>query len=393
MTDDPSAGGIARPSPALHTMTMPDDTATFPRLLAEPRIWRPKRVIVTRSAAAAPHTAEILRRCDALGVTDVTVLAGDRITGLGEGSDREVYARAKSTLAVVVAPPSALRPSPIPPSADWRLDLARGCPGHCQYCYLAGSLSRPTGDPGVRQPRRRARAGIPGTHAGSGERDQRDESSGATEGTTFELSCYTDPLGIQAVTGSLSEAIARVGRGDCGEGVGLRFTTKYDDVADLVGLPHGGRTRARFSLNAEAVSRRHEAGTATVPARLGALRALATDGYPVGLVVAPIMPVEGWREGYARLLDQVGEALDGVAGVDLTVELITHRFTPGSSEVLRGWYPKSTLEMDPERRSQKRSKFGGVKHVYDRSTMAELRGWFESAIAARLPEARILYWT
>ena len=46
-------------------------------------------------------------------------------------------------MAVVVAPPSTIKPQPIPPSADWRIDLAEGCPGHCQYCYLAGSLSGP----------------------------------------------------------------------------------------------------------------------------------------------------------------------------------------------------------------------------------------------------------
>jgi spore photoproduct lyase len=41
---------------------------------------------------------------------------------------------------VVVASASKRRPQPIPPSADWRFDLAEGCPAHCQYCYLAGSL-------------------------------------------------------------------------------------------------------------------------------------------------------------------------------------------------------------------------------------------------------------
>ena len=42
-----------------------------------------------------------------------------------------------------VAPPTKLRLQPIPPSADWRFDLAEGCPAHCQYCYLAGSLQGP----------------------------------------------------------------------------------------------------------------------------------------------------------------------------------------------------------------------------------------------------------
>ncbi|WP_375388842.1 spore photoproduct lyase family protein, partial [uncultured Amnibacterium sp.] len=112
------------------------------RLPAAPRLWIPRHVLVTRAAAERPHTAEILRRAAALGIDDVVLLRGDRLPTAPKGeTEREAYARAKATMAVVVAPPSALAPQPIPPSADWRLDLARGCPAHCQYCYLAGSLS------------------------------------------------------------------------------------------------------------------------------------------------------------------------------------------------------------------------------------------------------------
>jgi spore photoproduct lyase len=75
-------------------------------------------------------------------VTDVEFLSSDRLTGLRvRDDDRATYARAKSTLAVVVSPPSKRKLQPIPPSADWRVDLAEGCPAHCQYCYLAGSLT------------------------------------------------------------------------------------------------------------------------------------------------------------------------------------------------------------------------------------------------------------
>ena len=45
--------------------------------------------------------------------------------------------------AIVVSPPSRRKLQPIAPSADWRFDLAEGCPAHCQYCYLAGSLKGP----------------------------------------------------------------------------------------------------------------------------------------------------------------------------------------------------------------------------------------------------------
>jgi spore photoproduct lyase len=369
-------------------MVMP--TTTLPRPATSSRLWIPKRVLVTRSAAEQPYAAEILRRCEAVGVHSIELLSGDRLTGLSAGTEREAYARAKSTLAVVVAPPSVCKPQPIPPSADWRIDLARGCPAHCQYCYLAGSLAGP--------PVTRVYANLDevlsgiGTHAGRGTVTSGTAARGH-EGTTFELSCYTDPLGIEHLTGALGTAISRVSAGAYGPDVSLRFTTKFATLADLPTLDHGGRTRVRFSVNAAAVARRFEGGTSPTPDRLTALRTLALAGYPVGLTIAPVMPVPGYAAEYGTLLDQVATALDDVDDLDLTAEIITHRFTPASKDVLLSWYPQTKLEMEEDQRSQKRSKFGGVKYVYPRPVMTELREWFATALAERLPAARLLYWT
>jgi spore photoproduct lyase len=175
--------------------------------------------------------------------------------------------------------------------------------------------------------------------------------------------------------------------------VQLRFTTKFDAVGPLLGLDHGRRTRVRFSVNAAPVAARFEGGTARLPARLAAMRRVALAGYPVGLTVAPIMPVEGWRERYDELLADAAAALEGVPGLDLTAELITHRFTPGSKDVLLGWYPGTSLEMDEASRSRKTTKFGSLKYVYTPGTMRELRAHLERGIAERLPGARVLYWT
>ncbi len=114
-------------------------------------------------------------------------------------------------------------------------------------------------------------------------------------------------------------------------------------------------------------------------------------GYPVGLAIAPIMPIEDWELHYTRLLDSISEALD--FDCDLTFELISHRFTPGSKEVLQTWYPQSKLDMDEETRTVKRNKFGGTKYVYDSDTMKTLRRFFEGEITKRFPQGRILYWT
>ena len=148
-----------------------------------------------------------------------------------------------------------------------------------------------------------------------------------------------------------------------------------------------------FSVNALPITTRMEGGTSSLEDRLAALRRLALDGYPVGLTIAPIMPMEGWREHYEHLLRLVERAVAGVVGLDLTAELITHRFTPGSKEVLLGWYPRTRLEMDEARRSRKYNRFGAVKYVYPREVMAELRSWFEAELERRLPSGQILYWT
>jgi spore photoproduct lyase len=378
---------LAPPAPKARAVVAPVPApASAP---AGPRLWAPKRVLVTRAALGWEHGRGVAERAVALGA-EVVELASDRLPSLDGGGDaRTIYREAKSTLAVVVASESKRRPKPIPPSADWRFDLAEGCPAHCQYCYLAGSLKG--------APLTRVYANLPeildglAPCLGEGTVTSR-QAARAAEGTTFEASCYTDPLGIEHLTGSLAEAIRHFGAWDVAP-VQLRFTTKFDGVGPLLGLDHRRRTRARFSVNAAPLASRFEGGTARLPARLVAMRQLALAGYPVGLTVAPIMPVEGWRERYDALFADVAEALEGVADLDLTAELITHRFTPGSKEVLTGWYPGTSLEMDEARRSRKLTKFGSTKYVYPAAIMRELRGGLERLLADRLPAARVLYWT
>lgn len=322
--------------------------------------------------------------CAAAGL-DVVELPSDRLGLAFPDDEKQAYALAKFTLAIAVCPPSKRRLQPIAPSADWRVDLAEGCPAHCAYCYLAGSLKGP--------PVTRAWANLPELEAAVAERlgqgtiTSRSRTR-AHEGTTYEASCYTDPLGIEHLTGSLARLIEWFGGWEAE--AELRFTSKFAAVEPLLGLDHGGRVRMRTSVN-PAAYHRFEGGTARVADRLAGLRRMAEAGYKVGLTVAPIIAADGWRDAYAGLFAAAGATLAGVE--DVTVELITHRFTENSRVVLTSWYPGSSLRMDGEGRTEKRTKFGGVKHVYDKATMADLRAFMEARVAADLPGARVLYWT
>ncbi len=368
------------------------------RQSGSPKLWMPRRVVITPDALNEPFGQAMYERITAQGLS-VEILKNNRITGLRGADERETYRIAKNTLAIVNAPPSAMRLQPIPPSADWQMNLAEGCPAHCQYCYLAGSLSGP--------PVVRAYANLPKmlehTAAYEGTYPPNKTWQGSSlEGsrpTSFEVSCYTDVLGIEHLTGSLAECIRYYGTRELGQ---LRFVTKYDQVDSLLTLPHNGHTRARFSLNADLIARRMEGGTASIDARLQALRKLALPveqgggGYPVGVVLAPIMPIPDWQAHYTDLLDRIAAALDfpqNVGPVDLTVEMISHRFTPGSKDVLMQWYPNTSLEMDETVRAEKRNKFGGTKYVYKPTDMQEMKAFFYAEWRKRFPNAPILYWT
>ena len=358
---------------------MPSDVLEAPAR-AHP-LWKPKRLLITPSAFGWPQGEAMAERAAALGA-EVVRLKADRLSGLPD-----TYRDAKTTMAVVVASPSRRKPQPIPPSADWRFDLAEGCPAHCSYCYLAGSLAGP--------PIIRAYANLPEILAalppllGQGAVTSRNAAR-AAEGTTYEGSCYTDPLGIEHITGSLAETIRFFGNWEAE--AQLRFTTKYDGIGPLLDLPHRRRTRIRFSINARGAER-FEGGAPRVRNRLHAMRQAAMAGYRIGLTVAPILNLPDWREAYDALLADCAAALQGAADPDLTVELITHRFTEGSREVLQGWYPGSELEMDPEQRSRKLTKFGSAKYVFPKALMGDLRRELEASVARHLPGARVLYFT
>ena len=360
---------------------------TDERTTPAPRTWTPKRVLLTLSAARYPAGCEIARRAAEKGA-QVIELKNDRLTNVVDGADpRSDYAQAKATLAIVVASEAKRRLQPIAPSADWRFDLAEGCPAHCQYCYLAGSLAGP--------PITRVYANVDdilcGLPAYLGKGAVTSASAARTaEGTTYECSCYTDPVALEHLTGSLTKSVRFFGAWDAP--VQLRFTTKFGAIEPLIGLAHKKRTRVRMSVNAPALIK-FDGGTDPLEVRLAALAQLARDGYPVGLTIAPIQPVENWPAEYDALCKMAADRLGGIANLDLTIELITHRFTPKSKGVLQGWYPGSRLEMDESQRARKFTKFGSVKLVYPAAVMKEMRAAISDAIANGLPMAKVLYWT
>lgn len=177
----------------------------------------------------------------------------NRITNLPGETEVEQYKIAKRTLVVGLRKTLTFDQSK--PSADYAIPIATGCMGHCHYCYLQTTLgSKPyirvyvnTGDI------------IDAAKKYIGER--------APEITTFEGACTSDPLGLEHITGSLTELIEFMAEEPLGR---LRFVTKYQHVEPLLGLKHNGHTRVRFSVNADYVIKNFEPATSRFEERIEA---------------------------------------------------------------------------------------------------------------------------
>lgn len=308
-----------------------------------------------------------------------------RVLGRGQRPDvpgdnpTQVYRESKDTLVVRVRKEKDF--ASCKPSAHYQLPLTTSCPGLCEYCYLQTRLGA--------RPYVRVYANIEEILAEAGHHIAAREP----DVTVFEGAATSDPLAVEHITGSLRRSIEFFGGIDRAR---FRFVTKFSDVAPILGANHRGRTTVRFSVNANRVIRLYEHNTAGLEERLEALLLARQDGYPVGVMIGPVITFEGWQEAYRDLMEQLGGLLDvrnepSGAPPALPIEIITHRFTTRARASILEVFPGSSLPMDESERRLVHGQFGYTKFVYPKETMEQVREFFEREVQHALPFARIDY--
>ena len=336
----------------------------------------------------------------------------NRVTGLPGGTPAQAYLEAKRTLVVGVR--RGLSFASCRPSAHYQLPLVTSCPGLCEYCYLQTTLGR---RPYVRvyvnldEIFSRARelveaavSGGAGGAVGSGTGDGVGARAGGRGGpVSFEAAAVGDPVPVEPLTGALARAVEFFAGL---ENARFRFVTKFPSVEGLLGLDHRGHTRVRVTVNTERVIGAYDHGTPGLATRLDTLAHLARAGYPVGLMVAPVMPEGNWKTEYEDLFRRLAETLPagpargrpgadgGLDGADSateeacpTIEVVTHRFTESARRVIRERHPGTTLPMGEEGRQHKLGQFGYFKYVYPPALRAEVEELFQRLAGRHLPGA------
>jgi len=83
------------------------------------------------------------------------------------------------------------------------------------------------------------------------------------------------------------------------------FVTKSDKIEHLLQQSTHDQVIVSFSLNAEKVAERWEKLAPAVPQRIEAARRLTEARFTVRLRIDPLIPVPGWEEKYAKLLEDI----------------------------------------------------------------------------------------
>lgn len=154
----------------------------------------------------------------------------------------------------------------------------------------------------------------------------------------FEIGSNSDLLLENAVTANLPWTIETFAANAKGK---LTFPTKFDAVAPLLPLEHKQKTIFRMSVNPRQIIRKAELGTSPLEARIRALNEMCEAGYPVGILIAPVILVPEWKTLYHELICELADTLSKKVKASAFLEIIFMTYSFVQNAINREALPNS----------------------------------------------------
>ncbi len=136
---------------------------------------------------------------------------------------------------------------------------------------------------------------------------------------TFEIGSNSDLILENTITNNLVWTIDNFKNTKKGK---LTFPTKFDMVNDLLNLDHKGKVIVRVSVNPEEIINKVEFGTSRLQGRINAINKLKDAGYEIGILIAPVIFVDNWKELYLELIKKLEQELSEKVKKDVFFEII-----------------------------------------------------------------------
>lgn len=162
------------------------------------------------------------------------------------------------------------------------------------------------------------------------------------------------------------------------------FATKLVN-RDLLDYDPRGRTRVRFSLMPETVSKVVDVRTSPVSDRIAAVNDFVEAGYEVHVNFSPVIVHERWEPEWRALFAEIDATLSDRAKAQLKCEIIMLTHNEGLHETNLAWHPKAEeLLWRPDLQEAKWSQ-SGMRNLryrvsWKRKWLDQLLSWKDAAI-------------
>lgn len=206
----------------------------------------------------------------------------------------------------------------------------------------------------------------------------------AKKDLTFEIGSNSDLVLENTITGNLEWTIEQFGKSSRGF---ITFPTKFDMVDPLLGLEHNGRTIMRMSVNPEQIIRQVEFGTSPLNNRISALNRMCEAGYKTGILIAPVILVDGWKELYEELIDKLSKNLSDKVRKESFIEVIFMTYSYVHRAINADAFPNAVNLYDKESMTGR----GRGKYCYQASLREEGETFLREQLDIKLHGMPVLY--
>lgn len=201
---------------------------------------------------------------------------------------------------------------------------------------------------------------------------------------TFEIGSNSDLVLENTITDNLLYTIPRFVR----EGEGrLTFPTKFHMVEPLLNLEHKGKVIFRMSVNPQPLISRIELGTSGLDKRIDAVNRMCEAGYPCGLLIAPVILTEGWKELYRKMLEELRDGLTDKMKKQMFLEIILMTYSYVHRAINEEAFPNAPDLYDKEFMTGR----GRGRYCYRQEARAEAEHFLREEIRRILGDVKILY--
>lgn len=201
---------------------------------------------------------------------------------------------------------------------------------------------------------------------------------------TFEIGSNSDLILENTITGNLVWTIENFKNTSKGY---LTFPTKFEMVDDLLLLDHKGKIIIRVSVNPEEIIKNVEFGTSRLQGRINAINKLKDAGYKIGILIAPVIFVEGWEKLYLELIQKLNIELSEKVKKDVFFEIIFMTYSYVHTKINEEAFPNAINLYDKEKMTGR----GKGKYWYKNDVRKAGEEFFKTQMKKYFPNNEIKY--